>query len=70
MKVLINVTLGDLPGKINRQIEVDENISLRDLCEYIIISMNGSKIPIYVFEDNNITYYPYFVEESQTFKKR
>ena len=36
MKVLINVTLGDLASKVNRQIEVDENISLRDLCEYII----------------------------------
>ena len=34
MKVLINVTLGDLPNKVNRQIEVDENISLRDFCEF------------------------------------
>ncbi len=68
MKVLINVTLGELANRVNRQIEVDENISLRDLCEFIIISMNGSKIPIYEFEDNNITYYPYFIEETENAK--
>ena len=34
MKVLLNVTVGEIPDKINRQIEVDENISLSDLCEY------------------------------------
>ncbi len=64
MKVLLNVTLGEIANKINRQIEVDENISLRDLCEYIIVSMNGSKIPIYEFVDGNITYNPYFIEET------
>ena len=30
MKVLLNITLGEIPDKVNRQVEVDENISLRD----------------------------------------
>lgn len=65
MKVLLNVTLGELENKINRQIEVDENISLIDLCEFIIVSMNGTKIPIYELECGNVTYYPYPIEESK-----
>ena len=68
MKVLLNITLGEIPNRINRQVEVDENISLRDLCEYIIISMNGSKIPIYEFEYGDVTYYPDLVEESKNEK--
>ncbi len=32
MKLLLNITLGEIPNKINRQVEVDENISLKDLC--------------------------------------
>ena len=58
MKVLLNVTVGEIPDKINRQIEVDENISLSDLCEYIIISMNGNKILLYGFMDDDIIYSP------------
>ena len=65
MKVLLNITLGEIPNRINRQVEVDENISLKDLCEYIIISMNGSKIPIYEFEYGDVTYYPYLIKESK-----
>ena len=65
MKVLLNITLGEIPNEVNRQIEVDENINLKDLCEYIIISMNGNKIPIYEFEYNDITYYPYRVKETK-----
>ena len=68
MKVLLNVTLGELADKVNRQIEVDENINLKNLCEYIIVSMNGNKIPIYELEYGNVTYYPYLVEESKTEK--
>ena len=68
MKVLLNITLGEIPNRINRQVEVDENISLKDLCEYIIISMNGSKIPIYEFEYGDVTYYPDLVEESKNEK--
>ena len=69
MKILLNVTLEEIPTKINRQIEVDDNISLKDLCEYIIISMNGSKIPIYEFKFRDITYYPYLVKETKNEKK-
>ena len=69
MKVLLNVTLGELANKINRQIEVDENISLVDLCEYIIVSMNGSKIPIYELESGDVTYYPYLFEENEEEKR-
>lgn len=65
MKVLLNVTLGELEDKINRQILVDENISLIDLCEFVIISMNGRKIPIYELEYNKIVYYPDIIEEGQ-----
>ena len=68
MKVLLNITLGEIPNKINRQVEVDENISLRDLCEYIIVSMDGSKIPIYALEYEDVIYYPYFIEETENEK--
>ncbi len=61
MKVLLKVSVEELKNKINRQIIVDENINLIDLCEYIIISMNGEKIPLYALEYKNITYYPYEV---------
>ena len=50
MKVVLNVLLEELEDKINRQILVDENIQLVDLCEFIIVSMNGKKIPIYELE--------------------
>ena len=43
MKVVLNVVVEELEKYINRQIIVDENIKLTDLCEYIIISMNGKK---------------------------
>lgn len=65
MKVLLNVTLYELEDKINRQILVDENILLTDLCEYVIISMAGKKIPIYVLEYDKNTYWPYDIEESK-----
>ena len=68
MKVLLNITLGEIPDKVNRQVEVDENISLRDLGECIIISMNGSKIPIYEFVYGKVTYYPYLVVETKNEK--
>lgn len=58
MKVELNVTLEGLEDKINRQIIVNDNISLIDLCEYIIISMNGNKIPIYNLDYNETTYFP------------
>ena len=69
MKVLLNIALEKFESKINRQFEVDENISLIDLCEFIIISMNGSKIPIYEFECGFVTYYPNLVEETEFEKK-
>ena len=34
MKVYLNVTLEGLEKKINRQIKINENISLIDLCEW------------------------------------
>lgn len=68
MKVLLNVTLGELDDKINRQILVDENISLTDLCEFVIVSMNGRKIPIYELEYNKIVYYPDIIEEDEMHK--
>lgn len=58
MKVVLNVSIEELENKINRQIIVDDNIKLTDLCEYIIVSMNGKKIPIYDLEYGNVTYYP------------
>lgn len=65
MRVLLNITLGEIPNKINRQVEVTNSISLKDLCEYIIISMNGSKIPMYELECGNVTYYPYSFNETK-----
>lgn len=58
MKVVLNVSLEELENKINRQIIVDDNIKLTDLCECIIVSMNGKKIPIYDLEYGRVTYYP------------
>ncbi|MBP3460925.1 MAG: hypothetical protein J6K21_00750 [Bacilli bacterium] len=68
MKVLLNVTLCELEDKINRQILVDENIFLTDLCEYVIVSMNGKKIPIYELEYGRNIYWPYDIEEIQNEK--
>lgn len=41
-----------------RSVLVFDNIKLTDLCEYIIVSMNGKKIPIYDLEYGRVTYYP------------
>lgn len=65
MKVLFNVTLCELEDKINRQILVDEDILLTDLCEYVIVSMDGKKIPIYELEYGKNIYWPYDIEESR-----
>lgn len=65
MEVILNVSVDELEKKVNRQIKVDEDISLIDFCESIIVSMNGSKIPLYVLELEKSKYYPYeFVESS------
>ena len=68
MKVLLNVKVDELEKEINRQIIVNENIKLQDLCEFIIIAMNGKKIPIYLIEYNNIFYYPLDIDESKNEK--
>ena len=65
MKIRLNVSLEDLENEINRQIIVDENIELMDLCEYIITSMDGKKIPIYILEYNKVFYYPCNIIESR-----
>ena len=65
MKVMLNVVLEQLEDKINRQILVDENIQLNDLCEFVILSMNGKKIPIYELECDKKTYYPYEIKETK-----
>lgn len=65
MKVLFNVTVEDLETEINRQILVDENTELTALCEFVIISMDGKKIPEYNLECDGVTYYPYKVEDSK-----
>ena len=59
MKILLNVVVYELEKNINRQIIVDENMNLVDFCESVIVSMNGTKIPIYLLENQNILYYPY-----------
>ena len=43
MKIMLSVVLEELEDEINRQILVDENIQLVDLCEFVIVSMNGGK---------------------------
>ncbi len=65
MKVKLNVLLEELEDKINRQILVDENIQLINLCEFVIVSMNGKKIPIYELDCNGKVYYPYENEETE-----
>ena len=50
MKIMLNVVLEELEDEINRQILVDENIQLVDLCEFVIVSMNGGK---YLFMNSN-----------------
>lgn len=64
MKVLMNVTLCELDNKINRQIMVDENVFLMDFCEYVIVSMDGKKIPIYELEYDKNIYLPYDIKGS------
>ena len=68
MKLMLNVVLEELENKINRQILVDENIQLIDLCELVIVSMNGKKIPIYELECDKKIYYPYKVFETKNVK--
>lgn len=65
MKLLLEVKLDNLNDKINRQILVDENIELIDLCEYIIVSMNGTKIPIYELHRGKVIYYPFDIKETK-----
>lgn len=69
MKTLLNVTLEDNEDNINRQIEVDENIYLKDMCEYIIVSMNGSKIPIYALKCGHIKYFPFRIKTTDKEKR-
>ena len=69
MKLLLNVVLEKLEKKINRQIIVDDSIKLDDLCEFIIISMNGREIPIYELEYNETTYFPNNFQESDNDKR-
>lgn len=68
MKLMLSVVLEELEDKINRQILVDENIQLVDLCEFVIVFMNGGKIPIYEFECDKKVYYPYEIEETKNKK--
>ena len=68
MKIMLSVVLEELEDEINRQILVDENIQLVDLCEFVIVSMNGGKIPIYEFECDKKVYYPYEIEETRNEK--
>lgn len=68
MKVLLDVTLCELEDKVNRQIEVDERICLKDLCEFIIVSMSGSRFPFYELEYKDVTYYPLLTEDSENKK--
>ena len=57
MKAIISVYLGEME-EIYRKIVVDYDIRLSDLCEYIIISMNGSKIPFYSLFYKKVKYCP------------
>lgn len=68
LKVLLNVTLEELEDKINRQILVDDNIELAAFCEFVIVSMNGQKIPIYRLEYGKVTYFPYDIDETKNEK--
>ena len=58
MKAVISVYLYYFE-EIYRQIVVDYDIKLTDLCEYIIVSMNGSKIPFYSLYYNKVEYFAY-----------
>lgn len=42
MKIRMEVYVKGLKKQINRQIDVDDNISLQNFCEYVIVSMNGN----------------------------
>ena len=63
MKLLLNVSVYELENYLTREIVVDENIKVTDLCEYIIVSLNGEKIQSYSFDaGKKYLYVPY--EES------
>lgn len=68
MKLIISVFLDKLEKEINRQILVDENISLKDFCEYIIVSINGNKMPLYELICGKVRYYPFYIDEETNFK--
>ena len=55
MKVVLDVYLEDLKEKVYRKIEVSENIRVADLCEYIIISLNGTCKNDYTFVNYSLS---------------
>lgn len=49
----MDVYLNDLKKEINREIQVNDNISLQKFCEYVIISMNGNCKHLYQLIKND-----------------
>lgn len=52
MKLKMEVYLKGLKSKVNRQILVNDDLSLQDFCEYVILSMNGNCKHLYQLVKN------------------
>lgn len=68
MKVVLNVALERFETRINRQVLASQDILLTDLCEYVIVSMNGHKFPLYRLEIEDVLYYAEDMEEEKNEK--
>lgn len=53
MKVVLKAYLKGLKRKVYRKIEVNDNVLVKDLCEYIIVSLNGNCSHLYQLVKND-----------------
>ena len=56
MKVVLNIEVKELEKKLNRKIVVDEDISLTNFCEGILVSLNIDKMLSYGLVDDGYCY--------------
>lgn len=68
MKVVLNVALERFKERINRQVLASQETLLTDLCEYVIVSMNGHKLPLYRLEIGDVLYYAEDMKEEKNEK--
>ena len=57
MKIILEVYIDRLQRYVNRRIKVSDNMKVSDLCEYIIVSLNGDCKHLYQLVKNDETTY-------------